>query len=327
MSGTFLFSIQQFIGGLWNWVVNNPASFSQLLFSGALVAVTLAYTKFTKDQTEEMEKTRKVSNQPVVKGGFGLIGPINMTVLIQNTGNSPAHNVNGKVYFKDTDVEPYEFHIPVLSTDDEYEFGLPQEGGEGDGFLLNTDQIQDLIEKHDSEGIVVVEADFENPFGEEYYNESELDVPSFIDNKSQIIRDSEEQKIRKGIEGISDSIGDMAKNINTGPNSKLSDHRLYTEVLDIITEHEEIRFNELRYLTGIDEKALRDIVSSLEQGGIVRTPEEGSLFSTPDLEITYLGKDVDLRAGIPDSDLGEAIELLESQDYSEHEEVIEDEKE
>lgn len=313
-----------------NWVINNPAIFSQLVLSGALVLVTIAYTVFTKWQTDEMELTRKVSNQPVVKGGLGLMGPVNLILLIQNTGNSPAHNVNGEFYFEDIDIEPFEFHIPILSTGEEYEFGLPEEGGEEGGFLLNFGQIQDLIEEHDSDGILIVETEFENPFGEEYETKTELDLTSFMDNKSHIIRDGEEEKIRKAIEGIDSSLGDAVDQINSGPRSENADHQLYTTVLDILQERESTQFDAIHYTTGISQSKLYDIIDDLEKAGLVETTEDLHPMFNPETEITYKGEiEVD-GSGAGDVEVSRIFDSLESgedSDGTEEDSEAETEKE
>jgi len=301
---------------LWMWVLNNPATFSQLFFSGTLAAVTIVYTFFTWRQTGEMEKTRQVSNQPVVKGKFGLMGPINLILEIQNTGNSPAHNVNGEVFFKDIDIESLDFYIPILSEDEAYEFGLPQEGGEEGGFFIGFGEIQNLIDEYNSEGILVVETEFENPFGEEYENRAELDILSFMDNKSHIIHDGEEEKIRKAIEGIDSSLEDVSNQLNSGPRSESADHKLYSTILEAIKGNESIQINALHYITGISQTKIYDIVDDLERAGLVETPEDKHPMLQEDTEITYLGGDINIGTGAGDVDVGHIFDSVEDNSES-----------
>jgi hypothetical protein len=113
-----------------SFVLENPVSIGQIALSFALVVTTLAYTVYTKRQTEEMERTREQSNQPVVKGGIKSMGAGRLNVVIKNTGNGAAHNVSAKMYFEDIDSNPIHSKISILSPEEEYEFAFPLEDDE-----------------------------------------------------------------------------------------------------------------------------------------------------------------------------------------------------
>ena len=252
---------------LWDWILNNPATFSQLLFSLALVIATGAYTYYTKRQIDEMEEARKQSLQPVVKGGIGLIGPVNMACTIQNTGKGAAHNVHTKIYFEDMDCEPVEFKTPTLTTDEEYEFGFPL--GKDNGFSIGMNEIESAIDENDSEGILIVETTCEDAFGREYEQRTEIDVLDVKENLSQIIRDGEEEKIRKAVEGINSNIEDIASDMDLKPQAEAATRDVYFEVLNKIESEGRIGYEDLRYQLGLSDNALYKMINKMQRGGLV----------------------------------------------------------
>ena len=94
---------------VWEFIQSNPVALSQIALSFALVVVTGIYTYHTVKQTSEMEQTREMENQPVVKGGIAAPFPNHLCVVVQNTGNAVAHTVYAKMYFKDIEEGPKEF--------------------------------------------------------------------------------------------------------------------------------------------------------------------------------------------------------------------------
>jgi len=272
---------------LWDWILNNPATFSQLLFSLALVIATVAYTYYTKGQIDEMEEARKQSLKPVVKGGIGLIGPVNMACTIQNTGKGAAHNVHTKIYFEDMDCEPVEFKTPILTTDEEYEFGFPL--GKDNGFSIGMNEIESAIDENDSEGILIVETTCEDAFGREYEQRTEIDVLDVKENLSQIIRDGEEKKIRKAVEGINSSVEDIASEIDFEPQAEAATREIYFEVLDKIESEGTIGFEDLMYQMGLSKNLLYNMIYKMQRGGLVDYSEDKNLRLHDNVEIEWVG--------------------------------------
>ena len=272
---------------LWTWILENPATLSQLLFSFALVIATLAYTYYTKGQIDEMEEARKQSIIPVVKGGISLIGPVNMACTIQNTGKGAAHNVHTKIYFDDMGFDPVEFKTPILSTDEEYEFGFPL--GEDNRFSISIQEIESAIDENNSEGILVVETTCEDAFGREYEQRTEIDVLDVKENLSQIIRDGEEKKIRKAIEDINDSMEDIASEMDLEPQSEAATRDIYVEVLDKIEAEGTIGFEDLMYQTGLSKNLLHNMIHKMQRGGLVDYPEEKNVRIHDNVNIEWIG--------------------------------------
>lgn len=282
------------LDALWELVAEQPLVVSQTLFSFALVIVTVAYSYYTRGQAKEMEITRKQSNQPVVKGDIDLLGP-NMICTLKNTGNGAAHDVRTKMYFEDMDFEPIEFKKPILTTGEEYEFGFPL--GKEEGFSFKIGEIESKIEDNNSDGILRVETTCENAFGEEYNPTNEIDVLEVKEDLSQIVRDSEEEKIRKSIEGIESNIGDISDEVSL----KYQDQIAYSEVYKLVRDEVEskgvIGFEDLKYRLGIQKDVVvKKIIDQLQRGGLVDYSSDKNLLLNENVEIEWIGgsvKDVD----------------------------------
>jgi len=272
---------------LWAWILENPATFSQLLLSFALVIATIAYTIYTKGQIDEMEKTRKQSLKPVVKGGIDLMSPVDMTCTIQNTGNGAAHNVHTKMYFEDMDFEPVEFKTPILTTDEQYEFEFPL--GEDSGFSTGMNKIESEIDENDSEGILTVETTCEDAFDRVYEHRTEIDVLDVKENLSQIIRDGEKKRIRKAVEGINSNIEDIASEMDLKPQAEAATRDVYFEVLNKIESEGRIGYEDLRYQLGLSDNALYKMINKMQRGGLVDYSEDKNLKFHDNVQVEWVG--------------------------------------
>jgi hypothetical protein len=285
------------LGGLWDFINNNPLAFSQTVLSLALVVATFVYTYFTWGQTSEMEQTREQSNQPVVKGGIGVISPGNLAVTITNTGNGAAHNVHAEMFFDDIEGEDGKevFRTPILTPGEEFEFGFPVPADHR--FVNSYNELENLIEEHDSEGILTVETECESAFEEEYSYTTEIDVMDVKENLSQIIMDGEQEKMRKALQGIESNLGEIADATNQEYQDELAHQEIYHTVLNIIESEEEIGFEDLRYRTGVQqETVLHKLVRKMERAGLVSYPSDENLMFGNNVEIQWEGgsvKDVD----------------------------------
>ena len=257
---------------VWEFIRSNPVALSQIALSFALVVATGVYTYYTMKQTDEMGKTRKMENQPVVKGGIIAPYPVHLYVVVQNTGNAVAHNVYAKMYFDDIDEEPEEFRTSILSPDEKYEFGFPL--SDEDTFITGMGRIENIIQENDSEGILTVETTCENPFGEEYSYEERIDVLKIKDNLSQIIRKSEEEKIRKAVEDIESNLSDIENQLNQTYTDELHRDELYEKAREIIRKEGAIEYTELKSRFGVKDRTMSNIVYKLKQNGVVQYPDD-----------------------------------------------------
>lgn len=279
--------------GFFNWILENPTTFSQLLFSFALVISTIIYTWYTRVQTEEMEQTRETTNRPVVSGGLDIMGPTHLVSIIRNTGNGAAHNVSSNIYFEDVDAGPIEFKMPILPTGEEYEFEIPLDD-DYDGFITGMDQVEKLINENDSEGILVIESEYEGPFGEEYETRSEVNIPDLRMNMPFIIRSSEEEKVRKALEGVESSLSDIEKKVNQEYQDEESFQFLYDLVRETIKEKGKIGFEDLKYDTGIQKsKTLHNIVNRMQKAGLVDYPSDENLRFHENVIIEWVGGSIE----------------------------------
>jgi len=186
------------------FIEENPIAVSQTLLSLALVVATVAYTYYTKSQTDEMEATRETSNQPVLKGGVLTPAPTLVSAEIKNTGNAAAHDVVAKVYFDDVDCEPAEYRIPILSPGDDYRFQLPiVDSNRG---LRKMDRIEKKLDDEGSKGKLTFQFSCQNPFEVEYDYENQVDVREWLDNSTYTVNYEDTAKMHKSLKSIDSSI-------------------------------------------------------------------------------------------------------------------------
>lgn len=271
---------------LVEFVTSNPIGVGQLAFSVALVLVTVVYTFYTAKQTKEMQASREMSNQPVVKGDIGHLGPVNLLAVVKNTGNGAAHNVSTKLYFDDVDVDPVIFKTPVLAPGEEYEFGFPLREDD-DGFLTGMDQIESLIDEHESRGILHVETTCENAFGDAYCYDDEIDVLDIKENLSQILYDDETTKMRKAVEGIESNLGDVEDNISQEYTDALAQTELYERVLEEGRTEGSVTFIALKNELGVERRMLSQLLRRMKMVGLVEYPDDVTLGFDEDVELTF----------------------------------------
>lgn len=190
----------------------NPIAFSQVILSMALVIATFAYTIYTKRQTDEMQKTRKTSNQPVLQGSLVIPASTLVMAEFQNTGNGAAHNVSASVYFEDIEVEPMEFTLPMVSPEDAHRFTLPVDDSMRESVKI--DDVEAKLNSQNSDGKLVFSFECQNPFGDSYTYENSVNVLDWLDNSPSVVNFSEETKARKAIEGIESGVEDISDKLS-----------------------------------------------------------------------------------------------------------------
>jgi len=310
---------------IWGVIPSISTEGAQVLLSAALVLATGAYTYFTLKQTTEMSESREVSNQPVVQGGVDSMFPGSYAVVLTNTGNGAAHNVSAEVYFEDVDVEPLDFRTSIMQPGEEYEFGFPL--NDEDGFVIGDDEVKSLIEDRCSDGILTVKTECESPFGDQYEYENEIDVLDVIGNLSQIIRDSEVEKIRKAVEGIDSNLEDISDGIGEGYRDTKAYSELTHLIADTIEQEDVIGFDDLRYRLGINEKKIAyNVINRLQKGGLVDYSSDKNLMLHDNVEIEWLGgsvEDVD-EEGIGGASGGQLIGEIRSRRTSSEQGIDED---
>jgi transcription termination factor NusB len=298
------------------YIEENPVAVGQLVLSLALVITTGYYAYHTKqqademeksreatsdqteemqktreattDQTQEMVKTREIDNQPVIRPSIKYWSPTNLAVVVQNTGNSPAHNVDSEMYFEDIDVEPNEFNTSILTTDEEFliSLPLPTEGT----FVTGKSTIEDKIEEAGSDGILTVETECENPFGDEYeYNET-IDALEFAKSDDRMIIADDKENIRKAVEGIESNLSDIEKSINQEYTDQESRNQIYKVVKKQIEDAGVINYDKLKSRVYIDYRTLDSILSRMQESGIIEIDDDIHILVSDDFDIEYVGE-------------------------------------
>lgn len=287
------------LGEVWSYILTNPSSTAQIALSAALVVVTVAYTYFTKQQTDEMADTRKMSNQPVVRGGISSMFPTSLVVEITNTGNAAAHDLHATLDFVDTDDAPQEFRTSILQPGESYELGFPLDDDKT--FTTNMHGIESKLEERDSEGILHVDTEFESPFGAEYEEHEEIEYFDVVENMSQIIRDSNEDKIASAVEGIEDELGtanthleeigktDEQKERERQERKEQRERRKrHQSVLDTVQEASRMEFGELVEEVGEPPEDVAESVRYLD--AFVSVPDGAELLGDDEVVVEWTGR-------------------------------------
>lgn len=71
-------------------------SIASVVFAAALTVVTYLYYSETKDQTDELQKTREAEFRPVLKPTVESWHGAVIQFAFENTGKGTAHNVKAK---------------------------------------------------------------------------------------------------------------------------------------------------------------------------------------------------------------------------------------
>ena len=135
-------------------------------------------------------------------------------------------------------------------------------------------RVENLIEEKNSEGILTVETSCKNPFGREYTYTEDLDVLKVKDNLTQIIRKSEEEKIRKAIEGIESNLSDIENGLNQTYTDERYKDELYQKAMKITQQEGTIGYAELKARFGVTDHTMSNIIHKLKQNKVVQYPDE-----------------------------------------------------
>ncbi|OYR56472.1 hypothetical protein [Halorubrum halodurans] len=296
---------------VWSYILTNPGSTTQIALSAALVVVTVAYTYFTKQQTDEMADTREMSNQPVVRGGITNMFPTSLVVEITNTGNAAAHDLHATLDFADTDDDPQEFRMSILQPGESYELGFPLDDDKP--FTTNMHGIESKLEERDSGGILHVDTEFESPFGTEYEEHEEIEYFDVVENMSQIIRDSNEDKIVSAVEGIEDELGTANTHLEEiGKTDEQKERerqkrkeqrkraKRHQNVLETVQEASRMEFGELVEEIGEPPEDVAESVRYLD--AFVSVPDDAELPSDEEEVVEWTGRGSESGSVDPDEE-------------------------
>ena len=230
------------------------ASIAQIALSAALVIVTYFYWQETQNQTTEMERTRELEFQPVVRGTLREWIVNHWLVEITNTGKGAAYDLEIDFYFDE--VKTLHWRTPQLAPGESTTFQVPIAGG-----TTNKDEL--LAACKDTNGVLVIESSCYSAIDKEERVEEHTEIPiapQLRKGKAPGVKEKDEE-----IEYYKEQ-REIARNI------------MRKSVLDEIRSHSEITYGRLETLTGFQLYYLRPNVLSLYEAGIIdleiENPEE-----------------------------------------------------
>lgn len=245
-------------------------SIASVVFSGALTLVTYFYYIETRDQTEELEKTRKAEFRPILKPTIdGKHGHL-IKFSFENTGNGAAHNVDAEWSFSDHEYTE-QWELPLISSGERYTFFLPFDTTNP---IVNPEEI---IERLDEDEKLVFNATYEDAIGNPYStDDEEVNIISII----KAHQESKEAWEKDGTEQIAQEFSKLNRNL-----SKMHDPFMMTEIKELLTSHkserilemledrESVTIGELEKISGLS-NSVNHVVQQFAEAGLVELENE-----------------------------------------------------
>ncbi len=160
---------------------------------------TRQLTKESKRTADEMHEARLAEIEPSVKASLGWLGPMNVSLKIQNLGRGPAKNVDIEYSMKPSKDVVKKWAAHTLAP------------GEFARLLLEPTRFDELVTKYDE---IVVAGTCESVVGKRYSISDTLDLKKIhesIKKTPQIIETSSEQLLRE----IQEELEELNKNADS----------------------------------------------------------------------------------------------------------------
>lgn len=243
---------------------------ASVIFAASLTIVTYLYYDETKNQTNELERTREADFQPILKPTIDSWQGVVIRFAFENTGKGAAHNVQADWRFLNNDYTE-EWEIPLLSPGERHVFHLPFDEEEP---VSRAEEIVDRLSDNEK---LIFNATYEDPLGNEYSTEEEeIDILAIIDTHSPAKELSEEAALKQ----IANQLSNLNKNVSdlqhpflmTDVREQIKS-RSVSQVLQPLEEHEELTMQELKSLSGLSSSAER-AVTQLSESGFVELENE-----------------------------------------------------
>jgi len=239
-------------------------NFAQIAGAAGTIILTfgllLLYDKQTQIQRQEF--------LPYLTGEVDSLGIVSSQFVIRNTGGGHAYNV-----VAEWEVADYSrtWEIPSLAPGQEY--GFPVIVDKNDNWLLNTEEIREYLEEHDSSSEIDYEIRCKNQFDFKHTFSSSVDFSSIATRSGahEIWEKEPIEEISSEIEDIQDDIGKLVRYHKERRKEQEWEDRLKkNEAIErLVLSKGELSINELHRLTGIDESTLKYRLSELDQVGAV----------------------------------------------------------
>jgi hypothetical protein len=256
-------------------------------FTAILAWVTYLYYEETKSHTREMRKSRRAEFKPVIQSKINHLHGIHYRFSLKNVGKGAAHNVKAGWKFEGVDhIETWE--IPLISSDQEHEFAFPFSE---DKFSKSTkEQIEGELGGLSGELHFYYEC--EDSLGNKFSDIQRMNLVDKIKGREagEIVQKDELKEIRKSIEGLQDSIGEVSDEIEMSGFEDYLRRNKVQNVIQTVKEEEKLSLSALSNLSGIKQKELVKILRKLKEENFVDYSEDLHPVSreTRNIEIEYL---------------------------------------
>lgn len=280
------------VDAIIQFLQENPVGAGQLLLSGALVGVTVAYTYYTRSQIREMQDNRKTRNKPIIKPTIENRYAVHYFFAIENTGNGAAYNVSAKWWINDEETAQ-KWSIPILSSGERRVFPLPV----GDD-VSTQGEIEDVLDKGE---MIDFRVSYDDGLGNSYSPETTPDeCVEAVDVLETIVSraDASEYVDKDPLSEIASEMDDLTSHIDSINNSIQLDHlndrakqEMHERILEELQSEGPLTFRELKGRLGIDSNLLNILLINQKQGGEVDYDDEVYSFQNSQGEdIEYVGE-------------------------------------
>lgn len=230
---------------------------ASVLFAAALTVVTYLYYTETKNQTDELKKTRKSEFQPVLKPTIDSWEGVLMRFAFENTGKGAAHNASIKWWFSNTDFVD-EWETPLISPGERHLFHLPFDSDEP---IIESEEIESRLEDDEK---LIFSAIYEDPLGNEYSTKDTVDILNIIKTHGPAKERSEDTlaNIAKQLQTLNKNVSDLQEPFFMTDIKEQIHSRSVKQVLDTLNKHNELTMRELKAISGLStsaEKAVQDL--------------------------------------------------------------------
>ena len=245
------------------WLTGTFVGWAQAVLAGGLLVATVAYSLFTKRQTD-------ATARPFIKANVAFIGPVKALLEIHNTGNGAAHDVKAQWEIANHERE---WKIPLLPPGSSHSFPIiVREEGEQPDWVMGLDELDQYIDEHGSTSVIEFHAECDDILNIHHDFDEQVDLENALWGRV----DAHERVESEPLDDISGAIGDVANAV--GDVSDQIDMEGFSQtvraqntktVVQTLRRHGRIRADHLAGISGISRRNLYNILPKLADADIV----------------------------------------------------------
>ena len=152
------------------------------LFTVVLAIATWRYYKQTESQTNEMVRSRELTNEPVMKAGMKPYHGPNFCLAFINIGGGIAQDVRATYRVEGLDELERTWGTQVHFPEDQYLIGLPIDDS-STGVSTPPDHIESKL--NDEGDVLVIEWEYENSSGTEFNPIQKFSITEKIEERTE----------------------------------------------------------------------------------------------------------------------------------------------